>query len=104
MTAGQYRRQVQRLTRKNKPKCPHGHTVDHIVPVSWCIKHRDKVSATVASDPVNLKCVPWSDNVGKSNRITRASLMVMRKRMPLVDPENAEWWRDKADFHESRMM
>ena len=102
MTAKQYRNRVRKLSQL-VPREP-GKVRAHLVPVSWCTKHRDVVRPEIAAHKRNIRMSDFQSNLEDSSRITRQSIRTMREVMPEIDPENAEWWRDKADYHESRIV
>jgi len=71
-----YYADVRKITAQNAPRKRLGHTVDHIVPVSWGFKH-DLPPERIGS-AANLNVVPWTENVAKAAQITPEMIDLLR--------------------------
>ena len=72
-----YRYCVAVATAKNRPLPVDGHTLDHIVPVSFGFKH--DIPTQLIGSRENLQFVPYNDNIQKGQRITTEAIALLRE-------------------------
>lgn len=72
-----YRKDVREHTKANRPERRYGHTVDHIVPVSFGFTH--DIPPELIGSAENLTMLPFRANIAKGSRITEESAALLRE-------------------------
>lgn len=106
MKASTYRNKLRALSRKNCVPQPHsGQVVCHILHVWFFVKHRDTIPVEVGAHSRNLYPCSNIHNVNEDGqRIGHRQCDWMRDVAPEIDPERADWWRWKAEYHRGRII
>ena len=65
-----YYAQVKKLTAEKQIPRKRGHTLDHIVPVSFGFKHSDEITPEMIASRENLRMIPFQENLAEAARMT----------------------------------
>jgi len=88
-----YRYRVNKITAESIAGVhrPHGHTLDHMIPIRYGFKKG--VPPELIGDIRNLEYVPFQDNLSDGARITDRSIVAMR-RLGLDEMADIELYRN----------